>query len=503
MVRDMRKIAVDQTQVKGRFNRYAQFCVGAGRAGEGLRKTFQDQLEIARKDCGFQYLRFHGIFHEDMGVCRRDPDGQLVYNWQYVDILYDSLLEKGIRPFVELGFMPKVLASGEKTIFWWTSNVTLPADFQQWYDFIFAFVSHLEDRYGREEVLSWYFEIWNEPDIANFFLGTQQDYYNLYAVTAKAVKAVCKDYRVGGPASANPAWVKQMIDYCDENGLPIDFTTSHCYGVEGYYDDRNGKSKLYLREEKDFSIKTLQGVKQDVIDSGHPDMEVHYTEWGPSYSSRDPVHDAYLAAPYVLYHLKRLDGYLDSISYWTFTDIFEEICPPPTPFHGGFGLINTQGLKKPVYHAYHLLAQLGDTELECGDSDCFVCKNEAGVQLLLWNYTHPILSMDNPNQVYFKQEHVPQSSEAVCYELGGLTPSAEYRVKRIRVGYKSHDVYTDYLHMGSPDNLSREQVRELAVNNQLKAEEDGIMTASDEGCLQIAFDLRENDVVFVSVEKVS
>ena len=144
-----------------------KLCVGAGRANEGLRADWQRQLTIAHRECGFEYIRMHGLFTDDMGVYRED-NGKPEYNWQYIDELYDFLHSIGMKPFVELGFMPGGLASGSKTIFWWKGNVTPPKDMNKWADFIRAFVLHEQERYGDAEVRTWYFEVWNEPNLSGF-----------------------------------------------------------------------------------------------------------------------------------------------------------------------------------------------------------------------------------------------------------------------------------------------------------------------------------------------
>ena len=198
-----RTIAVDVARVKGPHDKAFCFCVGAGRANEGLRADWQEQLATAHRECGFRYLRFHGLLHDDMGVYRETRDGAPLYNWQYVDKLYDAMLAAGVKPFVELGFMPEGLASGSKTIFWYRGNVTPPKDMTKWANFIRAFVEHVKARYGDAEVKTWYFEVWNEPNLSNgFWTGTQQDYFNLYAATARAIKSVSPDYKVGGPGTA-------------------------------------------------------------------------------------------------------------------------------------------------------------------------------------------------------------------------------------------------------------------------------------------------------------
>src|SRR5476651_1258637 len=190
-----RTINIDANNVKQKLNNSFNFCVGAGRANEGLRADWQRQLQEVKKELGFRYIRFHGLLSDDMGVYREDKAGNAIYNWQYIDELYDFLLSIHVRPFVEFGFMPKALASGERTVFWWKANVSPPKDYDKWGALITALVQHWTERYGEAELKQWYFEVWNEPNLQYFWAGTQADYFHLYQATVGAVKSVSKNYR--------------------------------------------------------------------------------------------------------------------------------------------------------------------------------------------------------------------------------------------------------------------------------------------------------------------
>lgn len=495
----MRVIEADCNVIRGAYDKYASFCVGAGRAAEALRMDFQKQLETAVKECGFKYLRFHGIFHEDMGVYSEDKDGNAIYNWQYVDLVYDSLIERGIKPFVEISFMPYNLASGDKTVFWWKANVTPPRDYDRWYALVNRFVQHLEDRYGREEVATWYFEVWNEPNHPAFYSSTMEEYFKLYAVTCKAVKDVYQGYRVGGPASAGNAWVTELIEYCSLNKVDLDFVSTHIYGVRGDFDEF-GDSVLYLIEDQDYIINAVKRLHDSVRASSMPDLEIHYTEWSSSFSSRDAVHDSYVQAPYILYNLKRMEGLVASMSYWTFTDVFEEVGPPPSPFHGGFGLINLQALKKPAFYAYKFMDELGDTELCSKDSDSWVCRSERGIEALVWNYTRH--RQDECNSRYFKRNLASVEADEVRLAIKGLS-KGKYAYEAFSTGYDCNDVYTGYLKIGSPDTLKPEEVKMLSEQNSCNPVFTGEVRVEEDGVLTINFILRENDVYLIKVREIA
>jgi xylan 1,4-beta-xylosidase len=200
-----RVISVDYRRVKGTRDRFAHLVVGAGRVAEGLRADWQRHLALVHRECGFEYLRMHGLLQDELGVYSEDKQGRPVYNFQYIDAVYDAILNTGMRPFVEFGFMPQRLASGEKTIFWWKGNITPPRDYARWEALIHALVQHWTRRYGQHEVRQWYFEVWNEPNLKDlFWSGDQDEYFKLYDATIRAIKSVSTEYRVGGPATAGP-----------------------------------------------------------------------------------------------------------------------------------------------------------------------------------------------------------------------------------------------------------------------------------------------------------
>jgi xylan 1,4-beta-xylosidase len=493
-----RVIAADYSTVKGNHNTFFRRVVGAGRAAEGLRADWQRDLSVAHRECGFEYIRFHGLLHDEMGVYSEDRHGNPIYNFQYVDALYDAILRIGMRPFVELGFMPQALASGGKSVFWWKGNITPPKDYARWEQLIHALVEHWTDRYGGGEVRQWYFEVWNEPNLNIFWSGDQSEYFKLYKATVRAIKSVSPDYRVGGPATAGHAWVSETIRFAAQNRVPLDFISTHDYGVKGIGFDEGGVQQLSLDSEPNAIIGGVRGARDQIKASALPDLPLYYTEWSTSYSPRDPVHDSYISAPYILSKLKGTDGYADAMSYWTFTDIFEENGPVPSPFHGGFGLMSFQGLRKPAFYAYQFLNRLGDLELTSGDADSWVCRGTHGVQVLFWNFTAP--RTKESDQTFFKRDLAPKDLGQVRVSVTGLPPG-RYRMNVYRVGYQVNDVYADYMKMGSPSTLRPDQVRELSEKNDGRPIDSvSIQIRSGQAFIRDV-PLRENDVYMVAVER--
>jgi xylan 1,4-beta-xylosidase len=495
-----RPITADLQQVRGPLDTMFKQCVGAGRANEGLRADWQRQLAYVHKECGFTYIRMHGVFCDDMGVYREDKQGYPEYNWQYIDELYDYLHSIGMKPFVELSFTPGAMASGRQTIFWWRGNVTKPRDLGKWEGLIRAFVRHLKERYGDDEVRTWYFEVWNEPNLSGFFAGTQQDYFNLYAVTARAIKSVSPQYKVGGPATAGCAWVPEFINFCATNRSPVDFISTHTYGVDSGFLDEHGDTGTVLSQNPSSIFGEVKQVRRQIAESAMPNLELHFTEWSTSYTPSDPVHDSYHSAAYILDKLKKSGDAAQSMSYWTFTDIFEEAGPRWEAFHGGFGLINYEDINKPAFYAYQFLNRLGPTELKNGDPSSWICADKSGgVQALVWDFTNTHPGRQVHNQVFYKQDLPSQLKKKVTLNLSHVS-SGKYAVDIYKIGYRVNDAYATYRDLGAPAQLTKAQVAEIKSQNSGAPLSHAIVKVGKDGVFKQEFDLRENDVVLLTLQ---
>ena len=495
-----RRIVIDANQVQGPLNTFFKTSVGAGRANEGLRADWQQQLAQVKQDAGFHFIRMHGLLTDDMGVYRIDSQGREQYNFHYVDVLYDYILSIGMKPFVELGFMPSALASGDKTIFWWRGNVTPPHSYDKWEKLVQTLVEHWTKRYGAEEVASWYFEVWNEPNLDGFWAGTQAEYFKLYAHAARAIKRVDSRYRIGGPATAGAAWIPEMIAYANRHKVPLDFVSTHAYGVhQGFLDEYGTTGTVLAKDEWAVSGDVLKN-RQEIAASPMPGLELHYTEWSSSYTPADPMHDSYHSAAYILQKLKQVGDAVQSMSYWVFTDIFEEAGPRFEAFHGGFGLMNTQGIKKPAYFAYQFLNQLGPDELRNADQQSFAARDAQGnVQVLLWDFTYTLPDGVN-NQQYFIKDLPAANKGDVNVQVKGLK-KGRYTLSLSQVGYRQNDAYTAYINMGSPAQLTRQQVVDLKAQATGEPQQQRAIRVGKDGAFNLSLPLRENDVYLLELQR--
>jgi xylan 1,4-beta-xylosidase len=494
----VRLIRGDLGRVKGPSDKFWRLCVGSDYPGILLRPANLAHLRLVREELGFEYIRFHGILHDSMEAYR-ETAGRPVHNFERNGAVYDAILAVGMKPFVEIGFMPSDLASREETIFYWRANGAPPKDYDKWGALITAFAQFLVARYGRAEVRSWMFEIWNEPNLDGFWRGDQAEYFRLYDVTTRALRAVDPELKVGGPATAGAAWIPEMIAHAQTAGAPLDFVSTHTYGVEGGFLDETGADDNKLSPNPDAIIGDVRRVREQVEASPRPGLPVHFTEWSTSYNPRDPVHDAYISAPFILDKLKRAEGLVQSMSYWAYTDLFEEAGPPPASFHGGFGLVNREGVRKPAFFAYKYLNALNATELAQDDTRAWLTREGDDVAALIWDFTLPADQRES-NRPYFRRIHRPEGEQAVRLELSAMRPGA-YRLALHRTGFRANDAYSQYIDWGLPRDLSAGQIASLQAQTRDAPEMEDLVRVGDDGRLAHEFALRTNDIALVTLRR--
>jgi xylan 1,4-beta-xylosidase len=441
-----RNVTIDVAAQGKPLDRFYNFSIGSDYPGTLRRADSQAQLKTAVDELGFRYIRFHAIFHDVLGTVKV-LDGKTVYDWTGIDALYDDLLSKNIRPFVELGFTPEALKTSDNSIFYWKGNTSHPKP-DAWRNLVTAFVTHLRDRYGTAEVRRWYFEVWNEPNLAGFWEGADQKaYFDLYDSTARAVKSVDADFQVGGPSTAGAAWVPEFLQHVAKSGAPIDFVTTHSYGVDGGFLDEQGQSDTKLSADPKAVTSDVKNVRAQIAASPFPNLPLYFTEWSTSYTPRDVVHDSYVSAPYILDRLHAVKGDAEGMSYWTFSDLFEEPGPPTAAFQGGFGLINPQGIRKPAFFAYKYLNALDGREIPTGDSESMATSNGSKVAAVIWDWQQPVQKVSNRP---FYTRLVPSTAAASVHVAVEHLKPGTYHVRAYRTGYRHNDPLSAYIDMGLP-----------------------------------------------------
>lgn len=522
------EIAVDcnDTTETQPLEHYWSLCVGAGRANEGLRAAWQQQLRRVVLSCGFRYIRFHGLFHDDMFVYR-EVDGTPVYTFDYIDELFDSLLRIGIRPFVELGFCPPDLATERGTVFWWKGNGSPPKDMNRWNELVERTVKHWIGRYGIEEVRNWYFEVWNEPNISVFFRGTQEQYFELYRNTVTTIKRIDEHLRVGGPATSNfyqagesdslsdeekaearfegeldlngvpwlGVWIREFLDFLTRENLPCDFISTHPYptifalDTDGNYE---GEPRPVWSLKRD-----LLWVRDRMSTSPYRDAQLHCTEWNTSPSPVDHTHDYLQAATYVVRSMLHAATVADSVSYWVFSDIFEEQGAPAGMFHGGFGMLNRQGIAKPVFHAFRFLNTLGDREIRRWAWGIATRDSRTGkLSLLAYNYPDEITTavpVSHKKPDLAEKTLRTGSPRRVTLTLSNCSPGASFVVETLDEHHGNAPA--QWRAMGAPAEPTLEQlgvIRRAGEETKVEA-----MTCDENGELRMERELSPWAVMLV------
>ena len=437
-------IQVDAAAPAHPFPHFWDQMFGSGRAILTLRESYRRDLREVKSVTDFRYVRFHDILDDDIGVYDEDKSGHPVYNFSYVDQIYDGLLANGVKPFVELSFMPKKLAAQPNALhaFWYKQNVSPPRDYDRWGDLVEAFTRHLVERYGIDEVATWYFEVWNEPNI-DFWVGDpkQPTYFELYDHAVLAIKKVSNRLRVGGPATAQAAWADAFIKHCAENHVPVDFVSTHVYGNDSAK-DVFGTNEVIPRDQ--MVCRAVRKVHDQIKASSMPNLPLIWSEFNASYANEPDVTDAAYMGPWLADTIRQCDGLVDLMSYWSFSDVFDEQGVVKTPFYGGYGLIAVDDIPKPAFAAFEILHKLGDQRIALDSNSALLTRRKDGTLVMaVWNYAPP----DKPG-----------ASRTIDLQFKDTKAS---HASIWRVDPAHGDVHAAYEKMGSPRYPSRAQVEEL------------------------------------------
>lgn len=462
-------ITIDTKAAAHPFPHFWEQMFGSGRAILSLRDGYRSDLREVKKATDFEYVRFHAILHDETGVYDEDKSGNPVYNFSYIDQIYDGLLKNGVRPMVEISFMPKKLAARQDIHpFWYHQVVSPPKDYKKWDDLMHAFAQHLVDRYGIDEVAKWYFEVWNEPNI-DFWSGEpkQATYFELYDHTARDLKAVNSRLRVGGPATAAAHWIPEFLKHVAENSVPIDFVSTHGYADDSVKDMFGTDENIPMDQRVCRAVKKVHG---EIAASTHPKLPLMWTEWNvPSFDELHARDTTYVGAA-LADDITQCDGLVNMMSFWTFSDVFEEGGPGKEPFAGSFGLMALGGIKKPSYAGFALLHKLGDERLDEAAPGVLVTRRKDGtLAVAVWNLVDPD-----------KQG----SPRKVTLHITGVAPGS--RVGLSKVDDDHGNTLGAYKKMGSPRYPTQMQIKELnAVVESNHAENTSLKNGSIALVLQV------------------
>lgn len=446
---DTNTIVVDAKAAGHPFPHFWEEMFGSGRAILSMRENYRSDLRAVKQITDFRYVRFHAILDDDVGIYSEDGQGNPVYNFSYVDQIYDGLLAAGVRPFVEISFMPNQLAARSMPHpFWYHPNISPPKNWERWDGLVIAFARHLVQRYGADEVAQWYFEVWNEPNL-DFWGGEprQETYWELYDHTVAAIKKVNENFRVGGPATAQAAWVDAFIRHCVEKQVPVDFVSTHVYANDTAQDVFKTQENI---PRDQMVCRAVDKVRGEIKASKMPDLPLIWSEFNASYKNEPDVTDTVYMGPWMADTIRQCDGKVDMMSYWTFSDVFEEQGVAKTPFYGGFGLIAEDDIPKPAFNAFKVLHELGDERIQLDSDSALLTRRKNGALVLaVWNYAPP--------------EH---AGVMKIFHLK-IENSKARRASISLVDGEHGDIHPTYSRMGAPQYPTQREIHELQAAAQL------------------------------------
>jgi len=369
-----------------------------------VRHDLLAQLERVQRELGGRHVRSVGLYDDELRVFCPGPETfgaaeprVARTNWQIVDSVWDALLDRGLSPMVTTSFIPSRLAGGPTTVFTTRGHTSPPRDYGEWSALVSESVRHALDRHGLAVVRDWYFEVWNEPNLRGWFWGADQaEFFKFWACTWRAIKAVDAGLRVGGPSTARAEWLEDFVGFTKTHDCPADFLTLHIYNNDseagalapfaGPQEDKAGTSP-------NLAAGVVRGSRRLANELGFKG-ELHFNEWGRSWRPVEPDRETANEAAFIVRTMADVGQEADEFAYWCVSDIYDQVGYGWETFHGGYGLLNLQGLRKPGYHAFALLHRLGTERVAVAGTglDAFTgviaTRSADRVDLLIYAYRH-------------------------------------------------------------------------------------------------------------------
>ncbi len=459
-----------------------------------VRADMQEQLALAHRELGARHVRAVGMLDDEMCVLTRDParwrqkeNGRTEPNWQIVTYVIERLLAIDVKPVITTCFMPGVLASGERTVFETRARISLPRDWDAWRRLVRHLAQHLADHFGLATVRNFLFEVWNEPNLKNgFFEGTQEDFFRLYLETARAIKEVDASLKVGGPSTARAEWIPEFIDFCRRHDIGPDYIIGHIYNndsdsrplspFDGPQEDRASKSPH-------FAAGVIRGTRK-LLDSLGFRGEVHWNEWGRSWHPCAPDRETANEAAFIAKTMAEVSQLGDRFAYWCLSDIYNQVGYGGSAFHGNYGLLSLQGLRKPGYHAFQLLGRMGTERLPVAGegmtplANAVATRSERGAEVLV--YSHDAADGPGTGACDVRVE-LPRGT--VVRSLHKVTET-------------ENNILRDWREAGSPAYLKPALLAELRARNDLRVSSAFRAEAGHEGVV-VGFRLETSGVALL------
>jgi xylan 1,4-beta-xylosidase len=465
------------------------------------RQDCLEQLEKAYKDIGLRHVRAVGLFDDNLFVVGKDPkkfneeNSKPRKNWQVIDYIFDSLLDIGISPIFTTTFMPECLASGNQTVFDTKNNVTIPKNYAEWEELVEATLNHMVHRYGKNRMRSWYYEVWNEPNLGAFYGGDMEDFFQLWKSTHKVIKKVDPNFRIGGPSTARAEWIQEFFDFTKKNNCETDYLICHIYNNDSEYAALSpfaGPQSDKINRSPNFLSGVVKGVKE-LANANNFNGEIHWNEWGRSWFPYDPIRESANEAAFIVKSMSEISQYADYFAYWCLSDIYNQAGYGAETFHGNYGMLNLQGLKKPSYLAHQLLNQLGtqqisiEAETNFEHTGAIATENEKELKILLYAY-------DN--------EFSPDTSNTGLIKSRILLPKkiSKQNISLTRISQTENNIVTKWNEAGSPDYIKYDERPYWQELNQIKTDKEGFNCIEKDSKNYLEFDMNIPGILTVDLK---
>ncbi|MBR0367254.1 MAG: helix-turn-helix domain-containing protein [Clostridia bacterium] len=455
--------------------------INVGWAKELLYEPVQQQLRQCQEKIGFEFIRFHGIFDEDMMVYQEDAAGKPVYNFTYLDLVYDFILSLGLKPYVEFSYYPKALAADSRVEMRHNSYIYgLPRSMEKWCALVRATTQHWIARYGLEAVRGWRFR--TGEGISLYYRRVDfKDFLTLFRETYRAVKSVDYGLCFGGMNLdmsmlslkgdlSMEAFMQSMV----EMGSIPDFYSFQCFHTDYNTDYRSmmravvshGSEPAALSEDENYLSNNIRALRRIIRQYDEYSRPIILDTWNASIWQRDLRSDTCFKSAFIFKNMLENVDVLAAFGYWNLSDMFEEVYASSRLFHGGYGLMTYNGIPKASFNAFVLLKRLGSQLVQRGEGWFVTCSPNGDVQIALYNYCHYDTlgrqylfvegSEDNPYEMFKK-------SRPRQFDIRLGLPDGMYSVERLEITRRGcwGSPYDLWVNMGAPDSITAEQVEYL------------------------------------------
>ncbi len=443
--------------------------IDSGRASSCLRGEIQSIIRTAKKDLDFDFLRFKDIFSDDLFVYHEGANKMPEFNWHYIDIIIDFLVSQNIKPFLEIGYMPRDLASKKQFAGWnFQPNVSQPKSEEKWALLVTNFLKHCMGRYGIQEVLTWYFDFWICPDIPikdGFWNDSMEEFFHFYYVTYQAVKSVDQRIQLGSPNFSTiwgMDWYEAFFNFCKEKDLFPNYISTRTYSMEtvisnpkfiSYTTDQEISFTLPDKDNISHQLNELQSIMDHHL---FGDLQIIVSNWNISFLPIDLTRDTGFMAAYYAYIKTKTINQTYGLCFQSLSDMNEEFYPPNNLFHGGTGMVDFYGLKKSVYHAAALFSKLGNQVIDTSDF-YIVCKSNRGYQIMVFNlsyYDALYRNADRSGLSYKQRYNIYEEGDVMNIHILIDIDPGSYSIKKSQLNRVSGSSFDTWLNMGAPEELN-------------------------------------------------